>query len=61
MRTYPDGGHDVQYRHLDQILLDMATGGAQVLICDDDVEKMVSPAIVALESSNMLGLCVWQN
>ena len=61
VRTYPNGGHDVQYRHLDQILLDMATAGDKILICEDGVEKMVLPETIEGKNLNLLGLCVWQD
>jgi len=60
VRTYPNGGHDVQYRHLDQILLDMAGASDTVLICEDGVEKRVLPETIEGEISDLLGLCAWQ-
>lgn len=63
VRLYPDGGHDVQYRHLDQILLDIAGEGDKVLICDKGVEQMVPddsvPAVVVTTGQVTLGLCAW--
>ena len=60
VRTYPDGGHDVQYRHLDQILLDLAGEGDRVLVCEDGVEKMLAAESIQSDTSASLGLCVWQ-
>jgi hypothetical protein len=39
VRTYHNGGHDVQYCHLNQIILDMTGAGDKILLCDDGVEK----------------------
>ena len=61
VRTYPDGGHDVQYRHLDQILLDMAGMGDQILVCEEGAEKMVSSETVPGRDPGTIGLCAWQN
>ncbi len=61
VRTYPDGGHDVQYRHLDQILLDISGAGDSLLLCEDGVEKMVLPEYMAGKDANLLGLCAWQD
>jgi non-heme chloroperoxidase len=61
VRTYPNGGHDVQYRHLDQILLDMAGAGDKILVCEDGVEKMVLPETIEVRNPELLGLCLWQD
>jgi non-heme chloroperoxidase len=60
VRTYPTGGHDVQYRHLDQILLYMAGAGDKILVCEDGVEKMVLPETIEERNPELLGLCIWQ-
>ena len=39
MGATPNGGHDVQCRHLDQILLDIAGAGDKILLCEGGVEK----------------------
>ena len=44
VRTYPDGGHDVQYRHLDQILLDISGQGDQILVCENGQQRMIDPS-----------------
>lgn len=59
-RDYPDGGHDVQYRHWDQILVDMAGMGDKLVICRDGVSQLV-PADEAPGDGAMLGICAWQN
>ena len=57
LRIYIDEGHTVQYRHLDQILLDLAGFGQEVLVCEDGESKLVryegdiQPADA--------GLCAW--
>ena len=61
VRTYPNGSHDVQYRHLDQILLDMAGAGDKILLCEDGVEKMVLPETIEERNLELLGLCIWQD
>lgn len=58
VRSYADGGHDVQYRHLDQILLDLAGLGDQLLVCRDGVNTLQSPT--AVSASDSLGLCAWE-
>ena len=60
VRTYPDGGHDVQYRHLDQILLDISGQGDQILICENGQQRMIDPS-EANRTAASLGLCTWQN
>jgi non-heme chloroperoxidase len=61
VRTYPNGGHDVQYRHLDQILLDMSGAGDKILICEDGIDQMVLPESIEGKNPDSLGLCIWQN
>jgi non-heme chloroperoxidase len=62
LREYPGEGHDVQYRHLDQILLDMAGFGAQLLVCEAGVNDLIAPSQLkaALADGASLGLCIWQ-
>ena len=54
LREYPGEGHDVQYRHLDQILLDIAGYGDRVLICLDNSNDLVESG-----RKGRLGLCAW--
>jgi pimeloyl-ACP methyl ester carboxylesterase len=58
IRRYPGEGHDVQYRHLDQILLDVAGYGDRLLVCEDNESKLVSQREAEKEGSQ-LGLCAW--
>lgn len=62
LREYPGEGHDVQYRHLDQILLDMAGFGAQVLVCDAGTNDLIASSQLkkVLADGASLGLCIWQ-
>ena len=61
-RRYPGEGHDVQYRHWDQLLLDVAGHGASTLVCDRGraqlVKGMVDPN--RLIAGRTLGVCAWQ-
>ena len=61
-RDYPEGGHDVQYRHWDQILVDMAGMGDQLVVCQDG-KSMLMPeedGKAAIEGGATLGVCAWQ-
>ncbi len=63
LRTYPDEGHDVQYRHWDQILLDLAGHGDKVLICEKGKASLAAPDKAAAKvkaGTATLGLCAWQ-
>lgn len=61
LRTYPDGGHDVQYRHLDQILLDLSGAGDRILACENGEERMVAPESIEGRDPSTVGLCAWQD
>ena len=59
-RAYPGEGHDAQYRHWDQALLDIAGFGDLVLVCTGGKAKMVDPAKVHdLPGGAAIGLCAW--
>jgi pimeloyl-ACP methyl ester carboxylesterase len=60
-RDYPDGGHDVQYRHWDQILVDMAGFGDRLVICRDGGSELLpeAEAEAALAAGATLGVCAW--
>ena len=58
-RAYPDEGHDVQYRHWDQILIDLSglagTGPqARTLVCVN------GRATLSRSPAKISGLCLWQ-
>ena len=59
-RAYPGAGHDVQYRHWDQVLIDLSglagTGPkARTLVCTAGRARLVATT----QSSARLGLCLW--
>ena len=61
-RRYPGEGHDVQYRHWDQLLLDVAGHGSETLVCAHGharlVAGLVQPAQLAAGATP--GICAWQ-
>lgn len=61
VRLYPDEGHDVQYRHWDQILTDVAFLGERVILCDQGRTLIVPApdAAARLAAGATLGLCAW--
>ena len=63
IRFYPGEGHDIQYRHWDQIMLDMAGYSDFLIICKDGTSMIVPENEgVALVSAGKatLGICAWQ-
>ena len=61
-RRYPGEGHDVQYRHWDQLLLDVAGYGDKTLVCANGRARLM-PGLVApaqLTAGATLGICAWQ-
>lgn len=61
-RDYPGAGHDVQYRHWDQILVDVATLGDDTLLSRDGHTRLVPAAEVpaALAAGATLGMAAWE-
>jgi len=62
LREYAEGRHDVQYRHWDQALLDLAGFGDLLLVCNRGRSRAL-PSVKAqsvLAAGGTLGLCVWQ-
>ncbi|MGI9322263.1 MAG: alpha/beta fold hydrolase, partial [Pseudomonadales bacterium] len=61
VRAYPGEGHDVQYRHLDQILLDLAGYGDKTLVCDKGQARLADLGEVkqVMKEGGFLGLCAW--
>lgn len=57
-RDYKNGGHDVQYRHWDQMLVDMAGLGDQIVICRNGTSQEIpaKDANAALDDGARLGL-----
>lgn len=62
-RSYPGEGHDVQYRHWDQVMLDIAGYGASTLVCDAGRAHLVKGKVDPnhLPKGRTLGVCAWQN
>lgn len=61
-RRYPGEGHDVQYRHWDQLLLDVAGYGGHTLVCKQGRARLMTGAIAPsqLAAGATLGICAWQ-
>ncbi|MGV2917217.1 alpha/beta fold hydrolase [Streptomyces alfalfae] len=68
VRTYADSGHDVQYRHWDQILVDMAGHDDRTVVCKDGGKGKGghTRVLVAQEADRLLdkgratlGSCAW--
>lgn len=63
-RRYPGEGHDVQYRHFDQILVDMSGWGDRVVVCERGGKaRLVKENKVEkkLAKGGSLGICAWQD
>ena len=58
VRLYEGEGHEVQYRHFDQILVDMAGMGDEIVVCRDGKAELVKEDEELGEAT--LGLCAWQ-
>jgi pimeloyl-ACP methyl ester carboxylesterase len=60
-RIYDGEGHDVQYRHWDQILVDMAGMGDKTVICHNGKSKLLpeETADKFLARGAELGICAW--
>ncbi len=61
-RDYPGEGHDVQYRHWDQILADVATLGGVTVLSTDETTRLVPDAQVAAAraAGATLGVRAWR-
>lgn len=59
LRLYAGEGHTVQYRHLEQILLDIAGYGYKIVVCENGKSVMVEHES-GLQPENA-GLCAWHN
>ncbi|WP_424933358.1 alpha/beta fold hydrolase [Amaricoccus macauensis] len=60
-RNYENGAHDVQYRHWDQILVDMAHLVDRIVICHDgsSMQAAREDADAAIDEGARLGICAW--
>lgn len=62
-RFYPGEGHDAQYRHLDQILVDIAGMDNKVVVCGEGGKTwlVAEPrAEKILKRGGALGICAWR-
>ncbi len=61
-RRYPGEGHDVQYRHWDQLLLDVSGHGDHTLVCERGRARLVAGIVdpAKLAAGSTLGICAWQ-
>ncbi|MDR1545636.1 MAG: alpha/beta hydrolase [Deltaproteobacteria bacterium] len=62
LRLYQDEGHDVQYRHWDQILVDLAGLGDKTVVCRDGRPRLVKADAadkLLADGKATLGLCMW--
>ncbi len=61
-RDYPGEWHDVQYRHWDQIMIDMAGFGDKVLVCSAGKGQLVAQAAVPglVAGGATIGICAWR-
>ena len=60
-RIYPGEGHDVQYRHLDQILIDIKYKKNELLICENEKNLLLNSDQLDHSEEYQLGLCIWQD
>lgn len=62
-RFYPGEGHDVQYRHFDQTLVDIAGMTDQIVVCRNRKSKLVRESHVekVLVKGGFLGICAWRD
>lgn len=62
LRLYPGEGHDVQYRHWDQVLVDVAGHPDRLVVCRDG-RTLAAPeheAARLLAGGASLGVCAWR-
>ena len=55
--VYPGEAHDVQYRHWDQVLIELAGFAGQTVVCDNGRSKAIPAA--AVRKDMQLGSCAW--
>ena len=60
IRYYPGEGHDVQYRHMDQIFVDISGRGDRLVTCNDQGESVLIDAGTATPAT-FLGICAWRD
>lgn len=61
-RIYEGEDHDVQYRHWDQLLLDVAGHAELTMLCADGKSQAMPEAEAAalLAKGGTLGICAWR-
>ena len=59
VRAYAGEGHDIQYRHWDQVLLDMAGMHDKVVMCVDGKSVLVAEKDAPSAQGGSLGICAW--
>jgi non-heme chloroperoxidase len=61
VNVYEGEGHDVQYRHWDQILVDMAGMDDRTLVCHRGRSKLLpaKAAVRLIQKGATLGICGW--
>lgn len=61
-RRYPGEGHDVQYRHWDQVLLDVSGQGDKTLVCRKGRASLLPGVVQSAQrpAGSTLGVCAWQ-
>ncbi len=62
LRAYEGEGHDVQYRHLDQVFVDMAGMADKLVVCRNGQTKLVNERKAERlvdEGRATLGICAW--
>jgi len=62
-RRYPGEGHDVQYRHWDQLLLDVSGHGGHTLVCQGGRARLLAGLVhpAQLAAGATMGVCAWLN
>ncbi|MFI7318520.1 alpha/beta fold hydrolase [Streptomyces venezuelae] len=63
VRSYADSGHDVQYRHWDQILVDLAGHGDRTVVCKGDHTRVLAAREadrLLTKAKATLGSCAWE-
>ncbi|WP_127111796.1 alpha/beta fold hydrolase [Shimia sediminis] len=60
-RTYEGVGHTVQYRHWDQVLLDVAGMADTSVVCVDGTSTLMASAdaVAAVSDGATAGICAW--
>jgi pimeloyl-ACP methyl ester carboxylesterase len=55
--VYPGEAHDVQYRHWDQVLIELAGFAGKTVVCESGHSKVIPAA--AVKPGTQLGICAW--